>query len=145
MNISNIPTIMVGVLLSCLITPMTISAHESVDFSHPTSVETVDSRLAYPAEIHVQVTDQGVEIKGILKRKAGHKTKRLRGHVDVELFDNNGKLMESKKLLVRRKMGSVRHDKRRKFFAVLPLPKTKEFSVRVRHSAKIDKHEQAGE
>jgi len=46
----------------CLIAPLTGFAHEPV--------ETVDSRLASPTEIHVQVTGQGVEVKGNLNARA---------------------------------------------------------------------------
>ena len=97
--------------------------------------------MAYPAKGHVQVTEQGVEVKGKLKRK-GHKNKSLRGHVDVELLDSVGGVMESKKQFVRSRGGSAKHDHSRDFYVVLPLPETKEFSVRVRHSTGGDKYEQ---
>jgi len=54
-------------LFCCLVLPLMGFAHEPVDTLHAIPVETVDSRLASPTEIHVQVTDQGVEVKGKLK------------------------------------------------------------------------------
>ena len=142
MNINRIRTLMAGVVLSCLMMPMTVSAHETVDTLHSTPVETVDSRLAYPTEIHVQVTDQGVGVKGKLKRK-GHKNRSLRGHVDVELLDTVGRVLESKTQSVRVRAGSSKHDHDRDFSIVLPLPEAEEYSVRVRHSIGGDDHEQA--
>lgn len=142
MNINRIRTLMAGVVLSCLMMPMTGFSHEAVDPLHAIPVETVDSRLAYPTEIHVQVTDQGVEVKGTLKRKVGHKRQSLRGHVDVELLDTIGRIIESKKQSLRSRGGSAKHDHSRDFSVVLPLPEAKEFSVRVRHSIGGDDHEQ---
>ena len=139
MNLNRIRTFMAGVVLSCLMMPMTVSAHESVDTLHAIPVETVASRLANPTEIHVQVTEQGVEVKGKLKRK-GHKNKSLRGHVDVELLNNIGEVIESKKQLIRSRAGSAKHDHSRDFSVVLPLPETEEFSVRVRHVIGGDDH-----
>ena len=121
--------------------PLTGFAHEAVDPLHAIPVETVDSHLVNPTGIHVQVTDQGVEVKGTLKRK-GHKNQSLRGHVDVELLDTNGRIMKSKKQAVRSRGGSAKHDHSQDFSVVLPLPRTKEFSVRVRHSTGGDNHEQ---
>ena len=54
-------------LFCCLVLPLMGFAHEPVDTLHAIPVETVDSRLASPTEIHVQVTDQCVEVKGKLK------------------------------------------------------------------------------
>ncbi len=130
-----------AVIFSALVTPLTGFAHEAVDTLHAIPVETVSSRLASPTEIHVQVTDQGVEVKGKLKRK-GHKNQSLRGHVDVELLDTIGRIIERKKQVLRSGGGSAKYDHSRYFSVVLPLPKTKEFSVRVRHSTGGDKHEQ---
>ena len=141
MNTHRIHSLVVGIVFSCIVMPMTVSAHESVDTLHSIPIETVGSRLAYPTETHVQVTDQGVEVKGKLKRK-GHKNQSLRGHVDVELLDTIGNIVESKKQVVRSRGASAKHDHSRGFSVVLPLPETKEFSVRVRHRIGGDDHEQ---
>jgi len=142
MKTNRIRTLMTTVVFSCLIMPLTGFAHEAIDPLHAIPVETVDSRLANPTGIHVQVTGQGVEVKGTLKRK-GHKNQSLRGHVDVELLDTNGRIMESNKQAVRSRAGSAKHDHRQDFSVVLLLPRTNEFSVRVRHSIGGDDHEQA--
>jgi len=141
MNSNHIRNLMTAVVFSGLVLPFTGFAHESVDTLHAIPVETLDSRLASPTEIHVQVTDQGVEVKGKLKRK-GHKNQSLHGHVDVELLDAIGRIVESKRQSVRRRSGSAKHDHSRDFSVVLPLPEAKEFSIRVRHSTGGDKHEQ---
>lgn len=131
-----------AVIFSGLVTPLTGFAHEPVDTLHATPIETVGSRLASPTEIHVQVTSQGVEVKGALKRSISRKRQSLRGHVDIELLDVKGQVIELVTLPIRSRPGSAKHDHKRRFSAVLPLPETKEFSIRVRHSTGGDKHEQ---
>ena len=141
MNINCIRNLMLAIVFSCIVTPMTVSAHEAVDPLHSTPVETVGSRLAYPTQIHVQVVDEGVEVKGKLKRK-GHKSLSLRGHVDVELLDSIGRVLASEKLSISPRSGPAKHDHDRDFSLILPLPQEKEYSVRVRHSIGGHDHEQ---
>ena len=134
--------LMMAVTFSCLVTPLTGFAHEPADPMHGIPIEMVDSRLAKPTEIHVQVTDQGVEVKGKLKRK-GHKNLSLRGHVDVELLDTVGRVLKSEKLSILHRSGQAKRDYGRDFSIVLPLPEEEEYSVRVRHNVGMDDHDQA--
>ena len=133
MNAKHIRKFVLGAVFSLLVTPMTGVAHESNDPLHPIPVETVDSRLAYPTNIHVQVTDDGLEIKGKLKRK-GHNNKTLRGHVDVEVIDSAGNVLESKKVSISSRKGSSKHDHYRDFSIVLAAPESEKYSVRVSHA-----------
>ena len=133
MNTKHIRKFVFGAVFSLLVTPLTGLAHESNDPLHPIPVETVDSRLAYPTNVHVQVTDAGLEIKGKLKRK-GHNNKTLRGHVDVEVIDSVGKVLESKKASISSRKGSSKHDHDRDFSVVLETPESEEYSVRVSHA-----------
>ncbi|NOZ55149.1 MAG: hypothetical protein GXP08_18765 [Gammaproteobacteria bacterium] len=64
MKTNCIRTFMAAVIFSSLVLPSIGFAHEPVGPMHAIPVETVDSRLAYPTDIHVQVIDQGVEVKG---------------------------------------------------------------------------------
>ena len=127
------------ILIGCLLAPWGVNAHEPVDPMHAIPVETLDSRLAIPTNIHVQITDQSVEVNGKIKRK-GHKNMSLRGHVDVELVDSNGQVLESKKVSVSPRTGSSKHDHDRAFSAVLALPEAQEYSLRVTHSVGGHKH-----
>lgn len=140
MNFYRIRIVTVALTLGVYLVLPVAHAHEPVDPAHAIAFETVDSRLAYPTEIHVQETEQGVEVKGKLKRK-GHKNRMLRGHVDVELVDTDGQVLESKKVSFSPRSGSAKHDHTRDFSVVLPLPDVKEYSVRVSHSIGGDKHE----
>ena len=139
MSTNHIRNLMAGVVLSCLMTPLTGLAHEPVNPLHTIPIETVDSRLASPTNIHVQVTDQGVEVKGKLKRK-GHKNQMIRGHVDVELVGENGQVLESETLSIIPLSGPSKHDHDRDFTLVLPQPVVKDYSVRVRHNIGMDDH-----
>jgi len=69
MNPNCIRNLTLAIVFSFIVAPMTVSAHEAVDPLHSIPVEIVGSRLAYPTQIHVQVVDEGVEVKGKLKRK----------------------------------------------------------------------------
>jgi len=140
MNFYRIRITMTALALGAYLTLPVVHAHEPVDPAHAIPFETVDSRLAYPTEIHVQETEQGVEVKGKLKRK-GHKNVSLRGHVDVKLLDALGRVLESETQPLRTRAGSAKHDHDRDFSVVLPLPDVKEYSVRVSHSIGGDKHE----
>jgi len=140
MKTNRIRTLMTAAVFSCLVTPFTGFAHEPVDSMHAIPVETVDSSMARPSGVHVQVTDQGVEVKGKIKRK-GHRNMTLRGHVDVELLDSIGRVLASETQALRTRSGSAKHDHDRDFSVVLPLPDVKEYSVRVSHSLGGDNHE----
>ena len=133
MNTKHIRKFVFGAVFSLLVMPMTGFAHETIDPLHPIPVETVDSRLAYPTKVHVQVTDAGLEIKGKLKRKR-HNNQSLRGHVDVAVIDSAGKVLESKKVSISPRKGSSKHDHDRDFSTVLALPEGEEYSVRVSHT-----------
>jgi len=128
-----------ALLVVCLLAPWGVNAHDPVDSMHAIPVETVGTSLAYPTQVHVQETDEGLEVKGKLKRK-GHKNKTLRGHVDVELVDSNGQVLESKKVSISPRTGSSKHDHDRDFSAVLALPEAQEYSVRVTHSVGGHEH-----
>lgn len=128
MKTNRIRTLMAAVVFSCLVTPLTGFAHEAVDPLHSIPIETVDSRLAYPTEIHVAVTDQGVEVEGKIKRK-GHKSMSLRGHVDVELLDSIGRVLESGTVRLSPRSGTTKHDHDRDFSVVLPLPEGQEYTA----------------
>jgi len=141
MNVNCVRTLVVGIVFSCLVTPLTGFSHESTDLLHTTPIETVDSRLARPTGIHVQVTDQGVEVKGKVQRK-GPKSLSLRGHVDVELLDALGRVLVTKIWSIRHRSGPARNDNNQDFSVVLPLPGVEEYSVRVRHSIAMDDHGQ---
>lgn len=133
MNTKHIRKFVIGTVFSLFVMPVTGFSHETTDPLHPIPIETIDSRLAYPVKVHVQVTDAGLEIKGILKRK-GHNNKTLRGHVDVEVIDSAGKVLESKKVSISSRKGSSKHDHGRDFSTVLALPEgEEEYSVRVSH------------
>lgn len=140
MNVTRIYTLMTGVFFSCLIMPMTGFTHETFDPLHVTPIETVESRLASPAEIHVQVTDKGVEVSGILKRHINKKRKHLRGHVDVELLGAEGQVIETATLPIRSRPGPAKHDHERKFSATLAVPSSSDYTVRVRHNIGTDDH-----
>jgi hypothetical protein len=51
------------ILVGCLLAPWGVNAHEPVDPSHAIPVETVETRLAYPTQVHVQETDEGLKSK----------------------------------------------------------------------------------
>ncbi len=123
-----------GMLLAIALMASPLQAHEAVDPLHSTPVEIVSSRLAEPVNIHVAETAQGIEVKGILQRRPNRKKKSLRGHLDIEIMDDHGQLVERSVLPVRMlPVGPARHDHRRDFFVVLTRPETKQFSLRVRH------------
>jgi|GEM_PF-5896848 len=134
MNANRIRTLITAIIFGYLIMPLSGYTHESVDTLHATPVETVDSSLASPTGIHVQVTDKSVEVTGILKRHINIRTKGLRGHVDVELLDADGQVLETVSLPIRHRPGSPRHDHEREFSATLPVPSSGGFTVRVRHN-----------
>lgn len=127
------------ILVGCLLSPWGVNAHEPVDPMHAVPVVPVDSRMARPTGIHVQVTDQGVEVNGKIKRK-GHNNMSLRGHVDVELIASNGQVLESKKVSMSMRSGSSKHDHDRDFSTMLALPEAQEYSVRVTHSVGGHEH-----
>lgn len=133
MNIKRIHKIVLSTVFSFLFMPMTGFTHEPVDPLHPIAVETIGSRLAYPTQVHVQETATGLEVIGKLKRK-GHKSKTIRGHVDVELLDSAGQVLENKKASMSPRIGSPKHDHDRNFSVVLALPEGGEFSVRISHN-----------
>lgn len=107
-----------AVLVGCLLAPWGVNAHNSVDPMHATPVETVESSMARPFGIHVKITNQGVEVKGKIKRK-GHKNISIRGHIDVELVGANGQVLQSKKVSISPRTGSVKHGHDRSFSVVL--------------------------
>lgn len=116
-------------------------AHEAVDPLHVTPIETVDSRIAIPVNIHVQETDKGVEIKGILKRRVGHKTQDLYGHIDVELLGADDQILERATLPIKGLPGSARLDHKREFSTILPVPSSPGYTVRVSHSIETHDHQ----
>lgn len=119
---------------------LTIIAKEPLDISASIPVETVGSRLAYPTNIHVRVTVQGVEVKGKLKRKR-YTRRGIVGHVDVELLDPTGRILESELQSIPYRPGSAKYDRKRYFSAVLPTPETNQYSVRVKHHIGMAAHE----
>ena len=117
-------------------------AHEAFDPLHATPVEIIKSRLAYPGNVHVEVTDKKVIIKGILNRRSNIHRKSLRGHIDIELLDNNNQRINISTVEIKGKpIGFSRFDTKRKFTVTFPLPSEKDFSVRVKHSTKSMKSE----
>jgi hypothetical protein len=130
---------MVSVLLVCLFAmPLTGMAHDPAHDSVPVEIE--GSSLAEPGEIHVQVTGQNVEVKGKLDRKR-HNNQSLRGHVDVELVDNAGRVMDMVTAPIKPSPGPAKHDHFREFTATLSLPEAEDYTVRVRHSIGTGDHE----
>jgi hypothetical protein len=119
-------------LVSSLCAPLASVAHEAVDPLHATPIETVESRLASPKEVHVQEGEKGVEVKGVLQRR-GHSSIKLRGHVDVELLDANGQVMNRAAADLSFRSGSSEHDHSRRFSVLLPKP-SEAYTVRVVHS-----------
>lgn len=127
-----------SLLVFSLCAPLASTAHEAVDPLHATPVEIVESRLATPKEIHVQETDQGVKVEGILQRR-GHLSIKIRGHVDVELLDANGQVLSRATTVVAPQSGSAEHDHSRRFSALLPKPSAA-YKVRVVHGLDEDDH-----
>ncbi len=116
-------------------------AHEAIDPLHSTPVETVGSRLAEPSRIHVAELPQGLEVKGVLERRANHKRKSLRGHLDIEVLDAGGKRFDLATLPLRPlPAGPARHDHERNFSVLLRRPSVGTFRVRVRHVSKGMEH-----
>lgn len=126
------PFAVITLLVCSVSAPLASVAHEAVDPLHPTPIETVESRMASPKEIHVQEGEKGVEVKGVLQRR-GHNSVKLRGHVDVELVDANGQVMNRAVAGLSPRSGSSEHDHSRNFSVLLPKP-SEAYTVRVVHS-----------
>ena len=139
MSAHRITALLSGVVFVCLGASSTIIAKEPLDCTPSIPVETVGSRLAYPTNIHARVTVQGVEVNGKLKRKR-YTRRGLGGHVDVELLDPSGRILESELQSIPYRPGSVKHDRKRYFSAVLPVPKTNQYSVRIQHHIGMTVH-----
>lgn len=141
MNKALFRTTLLGLFLFCTGGSFVSQAHEAADPLHATPIETLDSRIATPANIHVQETDKGVEVRGILKRRAGHKTQSLHGHVDVELLDREGQTLERATLPIKGLPGPARFDREREFSTILPVPSSPGYTVRVSHSIGADERQ----
>lgn len=141
MNKSIFYTAVLGLFLFCSGVSFVSQAHETADSLHKTPVAKVDSRMATLANIHVQETDKGVEVKGILKRRISHKTESLSGHIDVELLDATGQTMERIMLPVKERSGPAKLDRERAFATILPVPSSAGYTVRVSHNIGTDDHQ----
>lgn len=131
----------ITLLVFSLCAPLAGMTHEAADPLHATPVETVESWLATPTNIHVQETDNGVEVKGILKRRTSHKNERLHGHIDVELLDKEGQPLERVTLPLRARSVPARFDREREFSTILPAPSSPGYTIRVSHSIGTDDHQ----
>jgi len=113
-------------------------AHIPVDPAHLTPIENVGSSLAYPTAIHVEVTKDTTHVSGIIKRR-GHKHVRIRGHVKVDLLDNNGQIVGMITAKILRSTGTARSNRYVRFAVQIPISAMKFTSVRVSHIRKINR------
>lgn len=138
-NIFRISVISLFIICFCI--QYQVLAHEKTDVLHDTLIEEIDSRLASPSQIHVEETDEGVHVSGVLKRRGSyHRKKSLRGHIHVQLINEKNQVIDESIVAVKRKPAAIKHDHYRKFSVILPMPSTKDYTVRVRHEVKTDNH-----
>ncbi|ALP52814.1 hypothetical protein Tel_06405 [Candidatus Tenderia electrophaga] len=84
------------------------------------TIEIEGSLLAVPEDIQLRRTDQVIEVTGKLNRRR-HNNQGLRGHVDVELVVEAGRMMKSESVAIPRSLVSAKHDHFREFSVMLPL------------------------
>lgn len=102
------------------------------DLQETVKLETTDTRLAHPDRIQVNKLKNALQVTGVIKRKR-HNNQQIRGHVDIELLSSNGKVIESKLIELKNKVGSAKHDHMRKFSATFSMPDSSDYHVAVKH------------
>jgi hypothetical protein len=112
--------------------PLITNAHTGYDPLHPAKVESISSRTAYPKNIHVEKTDIGIIVTGIIKRSR-HNGLRLRGYVDVVMLDEKGSNIGSARHRLVKGNTTAHRNSFARFKIILPLPKSEKYSIKVSH------------
>ncbi len=109
-----------GVCLIGLSVSFGVSAHRAMDPAHQTKVITAESGQVIPTNIHVEQTDGGVRVSGLL-RKTRHSHLRIHGRVNVDLIGPGGAVLEHKSVQIRPySISRARHNRWVRFSVLLP-------------------------
>ncbi|MCW9025480.1 MAG: hypothetical protein OQK73_12480 [Gammaproteobacteria bacterium] len=138
MNINQIHSFLIGLFIT--FAPWTSFAEGASDDKQAIAINLEDSRFAYLTEFKINETEKGIEVSGILRHKR-HNNQKLIGHVDIELLDSNGQILETAIQSIGNKRSvSRKHEHSRDINAVLSKQKTKVHSIRVRHNVGLADH-----
>lgn len=114
-------------------TPLTVMAVSLVDSPSTVKIDVVESKTAYPTGIRVTTSKNSVTVTGRVKRKK-HTSLRIRGHVDIDLVNSDGMIVEHMMTNLTATSMNIKHNRFSSFTAVLPLPPNTKYTVRVTHT-----------
>ena len=122
-----------SILVALVIGVPSIShAHKGYDPLHTAKIESIASMTAHPVDIHVEKTDGGIIVTGLIKRNL-HNSVRLRGSVDVAILDENGANIGDARKKIRKGNTKAHRNSSARFKVVLPLPKSEKYTIKVSH------------
>lgn len=129
----------VSILGLSLFAPLAFG-HELSDVLHATPIETIDSRFARVENVHVEETSKGLVVQGGIRRSS-HRQLKLRGHIDIEVLDSRGNLIEiAQNVGIWPTFRSAKHDVYRRFYSEIVVNPGSDYSVRISHDSGGGEH-----
>jgi len=128
-------------IITIITFPLLATAHDSTDQSHGIKVETINSNMGSPRDIHIEISNDGIIVSGKIKRLA-HRNLKLRGYVDIDLLDEEGHIISHVTSRLSTTLVKASRNRFKRFNSSLPVPPTETFSVRVSHTTRKLDHKQ---
>jgi hypothetical protein len=116
------------------------SGNTKQSFQHGYQIETIGSPSADISRIHVEPVEDGLQITGQITRRTLYKTKKIRGHLDVEIVDTLNQVVKRIAVPIRPSTVHAKHDRSRTFSMVISEPIPKEYRIRIRHNLASGEH-----
>lgn len=96
-------------------------------------IEMVASASAYPNNIEIKSVENGLQVTGFVTRHI-HQARRIRGHVEVEVLDNQGQIVKQITATIKRQpSGRVHRVHSSSFSVIIPSTVSNKYRLRVRH------------
>jgi len=121
-------------LSNCAISPSSTADNQIVtSVQNGYQIELLASESAYLNNIQLKSVENGLQVTGLVTHKT-HQGVRIRGHVEVEILDNQGKILKQKTATINPQQSEpARRTHSRSFSVIIPGTVSKQYRIRVRH------------
>jgi hypothetical protein len=122
------------VLSNCAISPSSAADIQIVtSVQNGYQIELVASESAYLNNIHIKSVENGLQVTGLVTHQI-HQAIRIRGHVEVEILDAQGKIVKQMTATINPQQSEpARRTHSRPFSVIIPGTVSKEYRILVRH------------
>jgi hypothetical protein len=134
MNKYNILILPIYLALSnCAISPSSTPDSHVTSVQNGYQIELVASESAYLNNIQIKSVENGLQVTGLVTHQI-HLGMKIRGHVEVEVLDKQGKIIKQRTATINPQQSApARRTHSRSFSVIIPGTVSKQYRIRIRH------------